>query len=49
MIKDKKLIVVSNETKERLGEFGRKSDTYNDIVIRLLDNSEQNKLKGENS
>ncbi|MHC1596975.1 MAG: DUF7557 family protein [Methermicoccaceae archaeon] len=30
-------IALSHETKERLNEIGRKGETYDDIVVRLLD------------
>ena len=35
--KQKPSIVLSEETKKRLDDLGRKKDTYEDIICRLLD------------
>lgn len=34
--KPKEHIVMSKETKERLDKLGNKGDTYEDIIVRLL-------------
>jgi len=36
MIKQKEHIVVSKETKNKLDKLGNKGDTYEDIILRLL-------------
>lgn len=36
-----KIIKVEDKTHKRLGEFGNKNETFDDIIKRLLDNAPQ--------
>lgn len=38
-------IQVSNETKEKIGSFGKKGDTYEDIIKKLYDIAVRNQLR----
>ncbi len=38
-------IVVSDETKKRLGECGTTNETYEDVIIRLIDLHNKQKQK----
>lgn len=36
-----KFVKISDATHAKLGEFGKKSETYEDIIIRLLDDAKK--------
>jgi hypothetical protein len=40
---DKALVQVSTETKTRLDNLGKKGDSYEDIIKKLLDQNEKRK------
>ena len=43
MAKDDSAIKVSKATKNRLEEHGKMGDTYEDVIIKLLDNADTSK------
>jgi hypothetical protein len=45
--KDKSTIALHKETIERLGQFGQFNDSYEDVVIRLMDRAADLQTAGE--
>jgi hypothetical protein len=43
MGKDDSAVKVSKATKKRLEEYGKMGDTYEDVIIKLLDNADASK------
>ena len=43
-IKQKPKIVVSNKLKEKLDSLGKKKDTYEDIIWRLIKNGKKKRI-----
>lgn len=42
-------IRISIETKKRLNEIGNVNDSYNSVILKLLDEYDKNKLKQNNT
>jgi len=47
MLEDRALVQVRTATKERLDDRGKKGDTYDEIIKRLLDATEASNIKSK--
>ena len=43
MGKEKTTIQIYNTTRKRLSDIGKRSESYDDIIVRILDEKKQNK------